>query len=156
MYGIIKLVSFEGDCFLVSSKVLEVSPFLEEAPDHDEIHLAPLEVDSKTLRTILVYLQHYNFELPPFKSEFLTSNDLKTTTHVWDAQFIESLDEEEFLKFILAVNKLDISHLVKLSCFRIANEVRLKSLEELESVYQVSVGTNCEDYLSKVYDWAKY
>ena len=92
-----KLKSSDGETFKVDKAVLEKSKILKELandfPD-EEADLPINEVDSKNLKKIIEFMEHYKNSNPKEIPKPLPTHDLKTILDDWDYNYINGLNLE--------------------------------------------------------------
>lgn len=130
---VIRLISWEGKEFVVPLCAKGMIDFLEKVPELDTaISLSDMEIDTETLGIILNYCNSKGF-LPSgtFGSPPTTSRCLSEFVHdQTDLDFLQEINEEQFIKVAIAAHKLDVQHLIDLCAVKIA--VQFQALDEAE------------------------
>ena len=135
-----KLKSSDGETFKVDKAVLEKSKILKELandfPD-EEADLPINEVDSKNLKKIIGFMEHYKNSNPKEIPKPLPTHDLKTILDDWDYNYINGLNLEELVDLVNGANYLDVTDLVKLVSAKIASEMLYGTVEEVRERFGI-------------------
>ena len=135
-----KLKSSDGETFKVDKAVLEKSKILKELandfPD-EEADLPINEVDSKNLKKIIEFMEHYKNSNPKEIPKPLPTHDLKTILDDWDYNYINGLNLEELVDLVNGANYLDVTDLVKLVSAKIASEMLYGTVEEVRERFGI-------------------
>lgn len=155
----ITLVSSEGTKFQVSSRLSQLSGFidrvLQDYNASEEILLK--SVNAQALQRIIDYSTHHNFSPPSRLKKPVVSNQIRENfTDEWDAQFIESIPENEIIELIMASNYLDMKSLLDSCLVKIACNFRDKSVDEVQKEYDIQeiFTSEVEEKLKQEYSWA--
>ena len=135
-----KLKSSDGEIFKVDKEVLDRSKILKELandfPD-EEADLPINEVDSKNLKKIIEFMEHYKNSNPKEIPKPLPTHDLKTILDDWDYNYINGLSLEELVDLVNGANYLDVTDLVKLVSAKIASEMLYGTVEEVRERFGI-------------------
>jgi len=155
----ITLVSSEGTRFPTSSKISQLSGFIERIlQDYNISEEIPLRsVSSLNLQRIIDYSSHHNFSPPIRPKKPVVSARLRDNLpDEWDAQFIETIPESELIDLISASNYLDMKSLLDTCLVKIACNFKDKSIEEVQKEYDIPelFTPEVEEKLKQEYSWA--
>jgi hypothetical protein len=129
----IRLISLEGEKFDISKKSANMSLLLRGAiEDYEGDITIPLEeTNSKILRKVIEYLDHWDIVEPPKIKTPIDSPKMSKIVDQWSANFIDSLTLEEVGDLAIAANFMQIQQLEDLACCKIAAIGISKPIEEL-------------------------
>lgn len=155
----ITLVSSEGTKFQVSSKLSQLSGFIYRIlQDYNITEEIPLKsVNAPVLQRIIDYSAHHNFSPPPKPKKPIVSNQVRENfSDEWDAQFIESIPDNEIIELINASNYLDMKSLLDSCLVKIACGFWDKSVDEVQKEYDIQENftAEVEEKLKQEYSWA--
>jgi hypothetical protein len=155
----ITLVAKEGDKVVTDQRIKEFSVLIknivEDSGLQEEIPL--VSVSKAILDKIIEYCQHHSYTLPlPIKKPIPTDQIKDAVTDVWDADFINSFDEDSLIDLTLASNYMDIKCVLDLCCGKIASMFKGKTIDELRAKYGITeeFTPEEEERLKKEYPWA--
>lgn len=126
----VRLVSKDGQEFLVEKKVVEISEIvkatLENLDDFNDP--VPLDnIDGPTLEKVLIFCKKHS------------SDD--GVSEKWGAEFC-NMDNESLLNLILAANYMSIQPLLNLTCKKVADMIKGKSVEEIRATFPIANSTD--------------
>ncbi len=130
---LISLTSSEGNKFFISKNAAKMSSLLKGAIEdyNGDISIPLLEINSKILRKVIEYLEHWNNTQPPEIKKPIETHLMTQVVDIWSATYIESLTFEEIGDLAIAANFMEISPLVELTCCKIAAIGISKPINEL-------------------------
>ncbi|EAA18927.1 skp1 [Plasmodium yoelii yoelii] len=149
----IKLVSFEGDEFIVDKYTASMSTVIFnilEVMTSEEDTIPLPNIKTQILKKIIEYME-YHIHNPPdeIPKPLITSNlqdviislkKIKIITSivvsVWDYDFVNT-DKETLYELIEASNYLDIKPLLDLTCGKIASMMKDKTTEEIRAEFDI-------------------
>ncbi len=109
---------------------------IQDYPKDQPIPL--LEIDSRCLKLILEYLEHYN-GIPPKEIEKpLPGNDLKEVVEEFQFFFINKINLEQLIDLTSAADFMEITCLLDLCCAKISSMCMDKSEEELYQTFGIT------------------
>ncbi|GAW81588.1 suppressor of kinetochore protein 1 [Plasmodium gonderi] len=135
----IKLVSFEGDEFIVDKNTASMSTVILNilevmTPEEDTIPLP--NIKTPILKKIIEYMEyHINNPADEIPKPLITSN-LQDVVSSWDFDFVNT-DKETLYELIEASNYLDIKPLLDLTCGKIASMMKDKTTEEIRAEFDI-------------------
>jgi len=93
------------------------------------------QVEAKTLRKIIDYLNHHKGKEPAEIAKPIRSVKMeKIVEDEEDAKFITKLAKKELFQIILGANYMDIKPLLHLGCACVATMIKGKSPEEIKAI----------------------
>merc|ERR1712109_291890 len=93
------------------------------------------QVDGKTLKLVVEYLNHHNGKVPAEIAKPIRSVKMeKIVEDPWDAEFINKQTKKTIFQIILGANYMDIKSLLHLGCAKIATLIKGKSPEEIKKI----------------------
>jgi len=129
----ITLVSKEGEKFELPFKITKISKLLESMLEDNSDTSEPIplaEISTSTLKSIIEYCEHYEFEKTVDIRRPLVSNDLKQSVKdPWEADFIGQFNLEDLIAILLGANYLEITPLFELACAAVAAMYKGKNFE---------------------------
>ena len=136
----IKLVTKDGKELEITKKQAELSELLKQAiNDYPKEVSFPLnEIDEKNGEKIKEFLTHFDGVAPAEIEKPLTSNDMKTLTDEWSANFVDKMPLEDLVNLTVAANYMGINSLLDLCCAKIASLCKDKSEEEIFKTFNIT------------------
>ncbi|EUD64774.1 S-phase kinase-associated protein 1 [Plasmodium inui San Antonio 1] len=135
----IKLVSFEGDEFIVDKYTASMSTVILnilEVMTAEEDTIPLPNIKTPILKKIIEYMEyHINNPAEEIPKPLITSN-LQDVVSSWDYDFV-STDKETLYELIEASNYLDIKPLLDLTCGKIASMMKDKTTEEIRAEFDI-------------------
>eukprot|EP00956_Cyclotella_meneghiniana_P002964 scaffold3602_cov66-Cyclotella_meneghiniana.AAC.1 len=129
--GTVKLISKEGDTFLISTEIAKLSNLVvttlgEEEQEHadddnDTVEIPLSNVKSSVLSKVVEYCKHYNVE--PMQQYY--------------ADFVK-VDQAMLFELVTAANFMDIKPLLDLTCLAVSFFIKGKSPEEIRKIFNIS------------------
>lgn len=151
------ILSAEGDRFLCSPLLENISQTIRDSDIEEEIDLGILEIDGASLQLVLNYCDHHKYlETPPFHKIVANDNFAGYVSDPWDVELVESLDTEQVLRLLKAANKLAIKSLVELITIKIATIFAGKSLQDYSTLIdmELSINQTEDEWLKREFAWA--
>ena len=96
-----------------------------------------LEVEAKTLKIVVDYLNHFKGVAPIAIQKPLRSTVMSQETDEWSANLVDKLSLEEIVDLSMAANYMEIHPLLDLVCAKIASLCKDKSQEELLETFGI-------------------
>ncbi|CAC9699272.1 suppressor of kinetochore protein 1, putative [Plasmodium reichenowi] len=135
----IKLVSFEGDEFIVDKNTASMSTVIMnilEVMTAEEDTIPLPNIKTPILKKIIEYMEyHINNPADEIPKPLITSN-LQDVVSSWDFDFVNT-DKETLYELIEASNYLDIKPLLDLTCGKIASMMKDKTTEEIRAEFDI-------------------
>ena len=143
----IKLVTKDGKELEITKKQAELSELLKQAiNDYPKESSFPLnEIDEKNGEKIKEFLAHFDGVAPAEIEKPLTSNDMKTLTDEWSANFVDKMPLEDLVNLTVSANYMGINSLLDLCCAKIASVCKDKSEEEIFKTFNITETFTEED-----------
>ena len=153
----IKLVTKDGKEIEITKKASELSELLKDAiNDYPKETSFPLnELDEKCGEKIKEYLTHFNGEAPKQIEKPINSNDIKSLTDEWSANFIDQLSMEELVNLTVAANYMGINCLLDLCCAKVATLCKDKNEDEIYKTFNIN-DTSTEEEKNKIKEENKW
>ena len=153
----IKLVTKDGKEIEITKKASELSELLKDAiNDYPKETSFPLnELDEKCGEKIKEYLTHFNGEAPKQIEKPINSNDIKSLTDKWSANFIDQLSMEELVNLTVAANYMGINCLLDLCCAKVATLCKDKNEDEIYKTFNIN-DTSTEEEKNKIKEENKW
>ena len=136
----IKLVTKDGKELEITKKQAELSELLKQAiNDYPKESSFPLnEIDEKNAEKIKEFLTHFNGAAPAEIEKPLTSNDMKSLTDEWSANFVDKMPLEDLVNLTVAANYMGINSLLDLCCAKIASLCKDKTEDEIFKTFNIT------------------
>ena len=143
----IKLVTKDGKELEITKKQADLSELLKQAiNDYPKEVSFPLnEIDEKNGEKIKEFLTHFDGTAPAEIEKPLTSNDMKTLTDEWSANFVDKMPLEDLVNLTVAANYMGINSLLDLCCAKIASLCKDKSEDEIFKTFNITETFTEED-----------
>ena len=143
----IKLVTKDGKELEITKKQAELSELLKQAiNDYPKEVSFPLnEIDEKNGEKIKEYLTHLDGVAPSEIEKPITSNDMKSLTDEWSANFVDKMPLEDLVNLTVAANYMGINSLLDLCCAKIASLCKDKSEDEIFKTFNITETFTEED-----------
>ncbi|KNG78324.1 Skp1 family protein [Plasmodium falciparum IGH-CR14] len=145
----IKLVSFEGDEFIVDKNTASMSTVIMnilEVMTAEEDTIPLPNIKTPILKKIIEYMEyHINNPADEIPKPLITSN-LQDVVSSWDFDFVNTDKETLYelievkykqMNIIMASNYLDIKPLLDLTCGKIASMMKDKTTEEIRAEFDI-------------------
>ena len=135
----ITLKSSDNQSFQIGTKAASRSKLINDIlKDYQDESDFPLpEVDGKTLKKIIEYLEHYKDSEPKEIPKPLKDSKLENVIEKWDADYILPIPKEECVSIINAANYMDIPSLLQLACAKIAALMMDLPVEEIQKEFGI-------------------
>ena len=135
----ITLKSSDNQSFQIGTKAASRSKLINDIlKDYQDESDFPLpEVDGKTLKKIIAYLEHYKDSEPKEIPKPLKDSKLENVIEKWDADYILPIPKEECVSIINAANYMDIPSLLQLACAKIAALMMDLPVEEIQKEFGI-------------------
>ena len=136
----IKLLTKDSKELEITKKQAELSELLKQAiNDYPKESSFPLnEIDEKNGEKIKEFLIHFDGVAPAEIEKPLTSNDMKSLTDEWSANFVDKMPLEDLVNLTVAANYMGINSLLDLCCAKIASLCKDKSEEEIFKTFNIT------------------
>ncbi|CRG94028.1 suppressor of kinetochore protein 1, putative [Plasmodium gallinaceum] len=135
----IKLVSFEGDEFIVDKYTASMSTVIMnilEVMTEEEDTIPLPNIKTQILKKIIEYME-YHIQNPADEiPKPLSTSNLQDVVSSWDYDFVNT-DKETLYELIEASNYLDIKPLLDLTCGKIASMMKDKTTEEIRAEFDI-------------------
>ena len=135
----ITLKSSDVQSFQIGTKAASRSKLINDIlKDYQDESDFPLpEVDGKTLKKIIEYLEHYKDSEPKEIPKPLKDSKLENVIEKWDADYILPIPKEDCVSIINAANYMDIPSLLQLACAKIAASMMDLPVEEIQKEFGI-------------------
>ena len=135
----ITLKSSDNQSFQIGTKAASRSKLINDIlKDYQDESDFPLpEVDGKTLKKIIEYLEHYKDSEPKEIPKPLKDSKLENVIEKWYADYILPIPKEECVSIINAANYMDIPSLLQLACAKIAALMMDLPVEEIQKEFGI-------------------
>ncbi len=133
------LLSKENEEFRISRVAAELSVLIKNTTqDYPIDQPIPLyEIDSKCLKLIIEYLEHYNGNSPNEIEKPLPHCDFKEIVDEFQYFFMNKLTLEQLIDLTSAANFMEITSLLDLCCAKIASMSLDKTEDELYQTFGI-------------------
>lgn len=135
----IKLVSFEGDEFVVNKCTASMSTvilnILEVMTDEEDTIPLP-NIKTQILKKVIEYMEYHSLNPAEEIPKPLSSSNLQEVVSSWDFDFVNT-DKETLYELIEAANYLDVKPLLDLTCGKIASMMKDKTTEEIREEFDI-------------------
>ena len=134
----IKLISEENEIFFIDKKAAKKSQLLKDCMDDDEDfkELNLIKVNSKYLKLIIEFLEHYKDSEPKIPERPL-SDRFEKLVDEWTKNFFSKLKLDDIFSLILSSNFMNIECLLDLSSAYIADTIKGKTPEDIKIMYNI-------------------
>jgi len=130
------LKSKDGVEYKISKKNAELSIFIStHISGNDPIEVK--EVEGKTLKLIVDFLNHYQGVQPKELEKPLKSTILKEILDDWAYEFVEKLDVEDITNLTIGSNYMEIQSLLDLVCAKVAVMCKDKTDDQIIALFNV-------------------
>merc|ERR1711994_874628 len=103
--------------------------------DNEATEIEIKQVDGKTLKLVVDYIQHHQGKVPAEIAKPIRSVKMeKIVEDPWDAKFINDLPKRSLFQLILGANYMDCKSLLHLGCAKVATMIKGKSPEEIKQI----------------------
>ena len=135
----IKLISKENEIFFIDKKAAKKSKLLKDCIDDDEDfkELNLINVNSKYLKLIIEFLEHYKDSEPKIPERPLNDRFEKLVDE-WTKNFFSKLNLDDIFSLILSSNFMNIECLLELSSAYIADTIKGKTPEDIKIMYNIN------------------
>ena len=135
----IKLISEENEIFFIDKKAAKKSQLLKDCMDDDEDfkELNLIKVNSKYLKLIIEFLEHYKDSEPKIPERPL-SDRFEKLVDEWTKNFFSKLKLDDIFSLILSSNFMNIKCLIDLCCAYIADTIKGKTPEEIRLIFNIN------------------
>jgi hypothetical protein len=138
-FNSIKLKSSENEKFIIDKKAAKRSGLLKECMEADENFkkMNLIEIDSKILKLIIEFLEHYKDSEPQLPQSPLQDSNVMQYLDEWSKIFFSKLNLEDIISLINASNYMDIKSLIKICSAIIASSMIDLPIEEVEKIFGI-------------------
>ena len=149
----VKLKSIDNKIFevpiILLKKVKLISGIVEQASDEKKIILLR-EVESKDLKSVLEYLNHYkNFEPKKIPKPFPEKTDdaflRKILNDDWTFNFLKQFSLDETISIVNCANYLEIDGLIRILTAKLAHEMCNCDVEEARRKFALNCDNNTDE-----------
>ena len=133
------LFSAENEKFIIDKKAAKRSGLLKNCIEDDENfkELNLIDIDSKFLKIIIEFLEHYKDSEPKLPPTPLKDSDLMENLDEWSILFFSKLNLEDIISLINASNYMDIESLIQICCGILASNMVDKPVDEIEKTFGI-------------------
>ena len=135
----IKLISEENEIFFIDKKAAKKSQLLKDCMDDDEDfkELNLINVNSKYLKLIIEFLEHYK-DSEPIIPEKPLNDRFEKLVDEWTKNFFSKLNLNDIFEIIENSNFMNIQCLLELGTAFIADLMKGKTPEEIKNLFNIS------------------
>ena len=135
----IKLISEENEIFFIDKKAAKKSQLLKDCMDDDEDfkELNLINVNSKYLKLIIEFLEHYKDSEPKIPERPL-SDRFEKLVDEWTKNFFSKLKLDDIFSLISSSNFMNIECLIDLCSAYIADTIKGKTPEEIRLIFNIN------------------
>ena len=108
---------------------------IEDDENFKELNL--IDIDSKFLKIIIEFLEHYKDSEPQLPQTPLKDSNVMQYLDEWSKKFFSKLNLEDIISLINASNYMDIKSLIKICCAIIASNMIVLPVEEVQKVFGI-------------------
>jgi hypothetical protein len=133
------LFSAENEKFIIDKKAAKRSGLLKNCIEDDENfkELNLIDIDSKFLKIIIEFLEHYKDSEPKLPPKPLKDSNVMQYLDEWSKKFFSKLNLEDIISLINASNYMDIGCLMHICLAIIASNMIDKPFEEVQKVFGI-------------------
>ena len=133
------LFSAENEKFIIDKKAAKRSGLLKNCIEDDENfkELNLIEIDSKILKLIVEFLEHYKDSEPQLPPTPLTDSNVMQYLDEWSKKFFSKINLEDIISLINASNYMDIESLMKICCGIVASNIIDRPIDEVEKTFGI-------------------
>ena len=133
------LFSAENEKFIIDKKAAKRSGLLKECMKADENfkNIDLIEIDSKILKLIIEFLEHYKDSEPKLPPTPLKDSNVMQYLDEWSKKFFSKLNLEDIISLINASNYMDIESLIQICCGILASNMVDKPVDEIEKTFGI-------------------
>ena len=133
------LFSAENEKFIIDKKAAKRSGLLKNCIEDDENfkELNLIDIDSKFLKIIIEFLEHYKDSEPKLPPTPLKDSNVMQYLDEWSKKFFSKLNLEDIISLINASNYMDIKSLIKICSAIIASSMIDLPIEEVEKIFGI-------------------
>ena len=137
--SVIILKSTENEKFLLNKKAAKKSQLLKNCLEDDEDfkELNLINVNSKYLKLIIEFLEHYKDSEPKIPPKPLKDGNVMQYFDEWSKIFFSKLKLEDVFELVNASNYMDIKCLLELCCSLIVSELIDRPVEEVHKAFGI-------------------
>jgi len=154
MDGEITLKSKDGAEVKLSKKNAELSTYIKDNME-DNKPLDIKEVDEKTLKIIVDFLNHYAGVAPKELEKPLKTTNLKEILDEYSCDFLDKLSVEDVSNLNVGANYMEIQCLLDIVCAKVAVLCKDKTDEEIITLFNIKE-TFTEEEKTKIRDENKW
>ena len=146
------LESIENEKFIIDKKAAKKSQLLKECIEDDEDfkELKFIDINSKYLKLIIEFLEHYKDSEPKLPPKPLEDSNVLQYLDEWSQIFFSKLKLEDIFYLINASNFMTIDCLKQICCGIVASKMVDRPVEEVQKLFGIECGMTEEEM--KEYD----
>ena len=133
------LFSAENEKFIIDKKAAKRSGLLKNCIEDDENfkELNLIDIDSKFLKIIIEFLEHYKDSEPQLPQKPLKDSNVWQYLDEWSKKFFSKLNLEDIISLINASNYMEIESLMQICCAIIASNMIDHPVDEVQNVFGI-------------------
>jgi len=133
------LFSAENEKFIIDKKAAKRSGLLKNCIEDDENfkELNLIDVDSKFLKIIIEFLEHYKDSEPKLPPTPIKDSDLMKNLDEWSIIFFSKLNLEDIISLTNASNYMEIESLIQICCAIIASNMIDHPVDEVQKAFGI-------------------
>ena len=108
---------------------------IEDDENFKELNL--IDIDSKFLKIIIEFLEHYKDSEPQLPQTPLKDSNVMQYLDEWSKKFFSKLNLEDIISLINASNYMDIESLIQICCGILASNMVDKPVDEIEKTFGI-------------------
>ena len=129
----IKLKSAENEIFTINKKAAKRSALLQNYKEDDE----NLNVESKILKLIIEFLEHYQDSEPKLPPKPLKDSNVMQYLDEWSKNFFSKINLEDIIPLINASEYMGIKCLLTICCAILASKMMDLPIEEVQKKFGI-------------------
>ena len=133
------LFSAENEKFIIDKKAAKSSGLLKNCIEDDENfkELNLIDIDSKFLKIIIEFLEHYKDSEPKLPQKPLKDSNVMQYLDEWSKKFFSKLNLEDIISLINASNYMEIESLMQICCAIIASNMIDEKIDEVQRTFAI-------------------
>ena len=133
------LFSAENEKFIIDKKAAKRSGLLKNCIEDDENfkELNLIDIDSKFLKIIIEFLEHYKDSEPKLPPKPLKDSNVMQYLDEWSKKFFSKLNLEDIISLTNASNYMDIGCLMQICCTFIASSMIDHPVDEVQKAFGI-------------------
>ena len=133
------LFSAENEKFIIDKKAAKRAGLLKNCIEDDENfkELNLIDINSKFLKIIIEFLEHYKDSEPKLPQKPLKDSNVMQYLDEWSILFFSKLNLEDIISLTNASNYMDIECLLQICCTYIASSMVEHQVDEVQKAFGI-------------------